>query len=151
MRRKKQVTYANKLCCSFLLSFSLFPPKKLANRQKVFAKSPPTTWSTTRKTRIKQILDMGLDYISSEESGDDNIILYRRPLQWMKSKYSNSMKVLDKLHYKSLSTKSKAMFRKREVGEPSERPVPSQPLQFAIKSNSESLDVSTDFETSGDI
>ena len=127
------------------------PPQKLTNRQKVFLQYPPTTWSTTRKTRIKQILDMGLDYVSSEESGDDGIILYRRPLSWMKSKYSNSVKALDRIYYESLSTKSKAMFRKREVGEPSERPVPLQPLEFAVVSNnSESLDTSTDFETGGD-
>ena len=75
---------------------------------------------------------MGLDYISSEESGDDQITLYRRPLSWMKSKYSSSMKLLDQTYYESLSAKSKGMVRNREDGEPSQRLLPQNHLEFAV-------------------
>ena len=71
--------------------------------------------------------------MSSEESGYDGVTLYRRPLPWMRSKYSNSLKALDKIYYNRLSAKPKGMVRQREEGEPSERPAPSSPLQFIVE------------------
>ena len=68
--------------------------------------------------------------MSSEDSGDENTTLYRRPLPWMKSKYSNSMKLLDRIYYNGLSAKSKGMVRNREDGETSERPLPKKVLDF---------------------
>lgn len=121
----------------------------MANRRNIFERSPPSNWSSARKSRIKQILDKGLDYVSSEDSGGDgDVTLYRRPLSWIKSKYANSLKALDKVYYDSLSAKSKGMVRKREDGLPSEREVPSKPLDFVvIPVVGSSLDVSTDIET----
>ena len=96
------------------------------------------------------ILKQGIDYVSSEESSDENTVLVRRPLPWLKPKYSNSLGMLDKIYYESLSKKSKGMVRQREEGEPSERPAPLNPLEYAVindenvHSNSEQdLDVST--------
>ena len=86
---------------------------------------------------MKEILDKGLDYMSSEKSGDDGVILYRRVLPWLKPKYSNSLKALDKVYYNTLSAKSKGMVRRREDGEASGRPVPSNPLQFAVMDENE--------------
>ena len=83
-------------------------------------------------SRIKEILDEGLDYMSSEDSSDESVILFTRPLTWLKSKYSNSLKKLDTIHYNKLSSKSKGMVRQRQCGEPSERPLPSKPLSFAV-------------------
>lgn len=100
---------------------------------------------------MKQILDIGLDYISSEESGDDQITLYRRPLSWMKPKYSSSMRLLDQIYYEGLSAKSKGMVRNREDGETSEKPVPRNPLEFVVKESDhesplDTSNVSTDME-----
>ena len=81
---------------------------------------------------MKEILDEGLDYVSSEESGDEGVAIFTRPLVWLKSKYSTSLKKLDTIHYNGLSAKSKGMVRQRQCGEPSERPLPSKPLSFAV-------------------
>ena len=66
-------------------------------------------WSTTRKERIKYILNKGgLSYVSSEDSGEDEDgkpIYFRRPLNWLNRKYRKSLHRLDKLHYDSLSSK----------------------------------------------
>ena len=76
--------------------------------------------------------------MSSEDSNSDSNttdggrVLLRRPLPWLKSKYSNSLHHLDKLHYASLLKKSKGMIRTRRRGQPSERSAPSKPLSFAI-------------------
>ena len=86
---------------------------------------------------MKEILDKGLDYMSSEESGEDGVTLYRRGLPWLKRKYSNCLKTLDKVHYNGLSAKSKGMVKKREDGEASERPIPSDPLQFVVADENE--------------
>ena len=67
--------------------------------------------------------------MSSEESNDESVILVQCPLPWLKSKYCNSLKMLDKIHYENLSKKSKGMVRRREEGEPSERPIPLKPLE----------------------
>lgn len=70
--------------------------------------------------------------MSSEESGDEGITLIKRPLPWLKAKYSNSLHFLDQLYFERLSRKSKGMVRQRENGEPSERPAPSNPLSYAV-------------------
>ena len=95
---------------------------------------------------MKQILDVGLDYISSEESGEDNVTLYKHPLPWLKIKYVKCMKTLDTIHYNSLSTKSKRMVRKRENGESSQRSIPMQPLSFAVNVPDDQLQL--EFDTS---
>ena len=79
--------------------------QKLSNRRKAF--NTPARWSSERKRKVKEILDKGLDYMSSEESSDDSVTLYRRGLPWLKRKYSNSLKALDKVHFNGLSAKSK--------------------------------------------
>ena len=113
-------------------------------------KSPPAKWSSQRKARVMNILKEGIDYVSSEESSDENTVLVRRPLPWLKSKYSNSLGMLDKIYYENLSKKSKGMVRQREEGEPSERPAPLNPLEYAVVNNEnvhssseQDLDVST--------
>lgn len=70
--------------------------------------------------------------MSSEESDSEGVILHKRPLPWLKSKYSNSLHLLDTLYFRSLSKKSKGMVRQREDGEPSERPAPLSPLPYAL-------------------
>ena len=52
------------------------------------------------------------------------------------------MKELDNniLHVASLSKKSKGMLKTRELGEPSSRPEPAKPLQFAVWTASEAGD-----------
>ena len=123
-----------------LLSISVtsFSLQKLLNRRKAFC-TPPARWSSERKRKVKEILDKGLDYMSSEESGDDGVTLYRQGLPWLKRKYSSCLKALDKVHYKGLSAKSKGMVKRREDGEASERPVPSDPLHFAVVDENEDL------------
>lgn len=70
--------------------------------------------------------------MSSEESGDDGVTLYRRGLPWLKRKYANCLKMLDKVHYNGLSAKSKGMVKKCEDGEASERPVPGHQMHFRL-------------------
>ena len=74
--------------------------------------------------------------MSSEESAeeDDGRPVYmRRPLPWLKSKYRKSLRVLDKLHFESLSSKSKQMYRKRCDGEPSDRSHPDSAPSFLLE------------------
>ena len=75
--------------------------------------------------------------MSSEESGDDGVTLYRRGLPWLKRKYANCLKVLDKVHYNGLSAKSKGIMKRHEDGEASERPVPPDALPFAVMDENE--------------
>ena len=90
-------------------------------------------WSEQRKERIKLILSKGIEYVSSEESGDEgDKTLYRRPFTWMKKKYHKSLRQLDRLHYNSLSTKGKQMYRSRQDGEPSTKLQPSDAPDFLI-------------------
>ena len=110
--------------------------QKFSNRRKAFC-TPPARWSSERKRKVKEILDKGLDYMSSEESGDDGVTLHRRGLSWLKRKYSNCLKALDKVHYNGLSAKSKGMVKRREDGEASERPIPPDALQFAVVDENE--------------
>jgi len=93
------------------------------------------------------MLSKGNVYISSEESGDDDVsgakILTRRPLVWLKKKYQKSFSDLDKLHYESLSTKGKQMYLKRVTGAPSVRPQPSNiPSHFLADGHAEQMDTS---------
>ena len=46
--------------------------QKLQNRRWQFQSSIPESWSSTRKQHIKLILNEGLVYVSSEESGEDD-------------------------------------------------------------------------------
>lgn len=117
--------------------------QKLSNRLKAL-QTPPSGWSEKRKDSIKKILASGLDYVSSEESGDDGVTLYRRKLPWMKPKYTRCLKTLDKIHFNTLSAKSKGMIRPREEGSPSERPIPESLLEFAIDSTLLSHDENVD-------
>ena len=81
---------------------------------------------------MKQLLIKGIDYISSEEYGDDCSKLYVRPLSWLKTKYSKNMKELDVLHFNSLSAKPKGVVKRPEDSEASTRLKRSKPLDFAI-------------------
>ena len=114
-------------------SFSL---QKFVNRRKAFY-TPPARWSSEQKRKVKELLDKGLDYMSSEESGDNAVTLYRRRLPWLKWKYSNCLKAFDKVHFNSLSAKSKGMVKKREDGETSERSTSSDPPQFILTDENE--------------
>jgi len=105
--------------------------QKLANCRKALEKYPPSEWSTKRKANLTEMLQQRLDYISSEESSDESV-LYTHPLPWLKTKYKKNLHLLDKIHYKNLSKKSQGMVRHREVGEPSERAVPDETLQFCV-------------------
>ena len=99
--------------------------QKLQNHCKQFQKGVPG-WSSARKDRIKFILGEGLAYISSEDSGeeDERPVYIRRQLAWLKPKYRKSLRHLDKLHYQSLSAKSRQMCRVRCDGDPSQRSPP---------------------------
>ena len=82
------------------------------------------------KRTYKLILSKGVEYVSSEESGDDDDkTLYRRPFTWIKKK---SLRHLDRLHYNSLSTKGKQMYSSRQDGEPSTKLQPSDAPDFLI-------------------
>ena len=89
---------------------------------------------------VKEILDKGLDYMSTEESSDDSVTLYMRGLPWLKQKYSNSLKALNKVHFNGLSAKSKGMVKRREEGEAS---VPCNVLQFAVDENEDPADLNS--------
>ena len=85
------------------------------NRRKAFEKyAQASKWSSLRKERMKLILRKGIDYMSFEDSNcdsdsDDTVRgLIRWPLPWLKSKYSNSLHHLEKLHYENLSNKFKS-------------------------------------------
>ena len=94
-------------------------------------------WSEQRKEHVKLILSKGVEYVSSEESGDDDDkTLYRHPFTWMKRKYHKSLRQLDRLHYSSLSTKGKQMYRRRQDREPSTKLQPSDASDFLISTNS---------------
>ena len=127
--------------------------QKLANRRKALERYNPSKWSSQRKQRVTEILDQGLEYISSEESGDESVdesvVLYTRPLPWLKSKYRNSLHLLDKIHFNSLSRKSKGMVRQRKIGEPSQRSLPAKPLDFCIVNDENIENIPLDSSISG--
>ena len=108
--------------------------QKLQNRRKQFEAGVPPNWSSARKERVKLILSKGLPYVSSEESDNDgDFPLYRRrPLSWLRSKYSRSLRQLDDMHFKSLSPRSRQMYRKRTDGEQSQRLPPSDAPPFLL-------------------
>ena len=118
--------------------------QKLANRCKALERYNPSEWSSQRRQRVTEILDQGLEYISSEESGDESaderVVLYTRPLPWLKSKYSNSLHLLDKIHFNSLSQKSKGMVRQWKTGEPSERSFSAKPLDVCVVNDEENME-----------
>ena len=116
----------------------------LQNRRRQFQSSIPESWSSTRKQHIKLILNEGLVYVSSEESGEDDgkPVNFRRPLYWLKAKYRKSLRQLDKLHYGSLSTKSKQMYHARSDGAPSTRAPPSKVPECLLVSSQHDLDSS---------
>lgn len=78
------------------------------------------------------MLSKGLDYVSSEDSGDDDQKIYRRPLPWLKNKYHKSLRQLDRFHYSSLSPRAKLMYRSREDGEPSAREPPDDVPEYLL-------------------
>lgn len=45
--------------------------QKLANQRKVLEKYAPSKWSSQRRQKVEQILEQGLEYVSSEELGDE--------------------------------------------------------------------------------
>ena len=114
------------------------------NRRRHFQSSIPESWSSTRKQRIKLILNEGLVYVSSEESGEDDgkPVKFRRPLYWLKAKYRKSLCQLDKLHYSSLSTKSKQMYHAWSDGAPSTRAPPSKVPEYLLVTSQGNLDYS---------
>ena len=78
------------------------------------------------------LLSKGYTYLSSEESseepdeaGNNQKILIRRPLPWLKTKYKKCFKELDKLTASSQSAISKHMTYRRRDGLQSERPMPA--------------------------
>ena len=87
--------------------------------------------------------------MSSKESHSEGVILRERPLTWLKSKYVNSLHFLDTLYYGNLSKKSKGMVRKREEGEPSERPAPLSPLSYAVGGDENLPSMALDTSVSG--
>ena len=91
------------------------------------------------------MLSKGLDYVSSEESGDDDHKIYRRPLPWLKSKYHKSLRQLDKFYHDSLTPRAKLMYRSREDGEPSVREQPNDAPEYLLSSVVD-LDSSTNSE-----
>ena len=117
--------------CTFICTYTFM--QKLRNRIKQF-QLEHVDWSAQRKERIKFVLSKGLEYVSSEESGDDDKILYRRPLMWLKKKYHKSLRHLDNIHYNSLSGKGKQMYRFREDGELSSRPPPLDAPRYLLQS-----------------
>jgi hypothetical protein len=56
--------------------------------------------------RVKYILSKGLQYMSSEESGEDEDgkpFYFRKSLPWLKQRYRKSLRRLDSMHYNSLT------------------------------------------------
>ena len=107
--------------------------QKLQNRRKQFEAGVPPNWSSARKERVKLILSKGLPYVSSEESDNDgDFPLYRRPLSWLRNKYSRSLRQIDDMHFKSLSPRSRQMYRKRTDGEQSQRLLPTDAPPFLL-------------------
>lgn len=99
--------------------------QKLQNRRTQL-QNGVSKWLSTRKDRIKLILGEGLPYVSSEESReDDRPVYFRRPLTWLKPKYRKSLRHLAKLHYQSLSAKSKQIYRVQCEGDASQRSPPA--------------------------
>ena len=100
--------------------------QKLLKRRNQFKTKVPGSWTQGRREAVQYMLSKQCTYMSSEESGEDDEskVLIRRPLTWLKSKYQRSLRELDQLSYKSLSSKGKQMYMKRIVGEPSCRPQP---------------------------
>lgn len=121
--------------------------QKLRVRRALFSSGKCPQWSAQRKERIKAVLDEGLDYVSSEDSGEDEMTIYRRPLLWLKPKYHKSLRQLDKIHYDSLSTRARRMYRKRVDGEPSPRVQPvNAPEYITVSTPSEDLNSSVNSE-----
>ena len=107
--------------------------QKLRTRLSLFHSEKCPNWSSQRKERIKYILSKGLDYVSSEDSGDDEKTISRRLLRWLKPKYHKSLRQLDKIDMNSLSPRAKRMYRKRIDGEPAREP-PSDAPEYVLSS-----------------
>lgn len=78
---------------------------------------------------------VAMDYMSSEDSGDDEQVMYRRPLPWLKQKYRKSLRQLDKIHHDSLLPRAKLMYRRRVDGEPSTRSHPDNAPEILLNVN----------------
>ena len=107
--------------------------QKLQNRKKALQKNN-FAWSKSRIEHVNYMLQQGIAYMSSEESGsdEDDVTLQRKPLPWLKTKYRTCLRKLDALHYKSLSQKSKTMCRKRVEGIQSTRCQPDNCPAYLI-------------------
>ena len=81
--------------------------------------------------------------MSSEESGEDEQVIYRRPLPWLKQKYHKSLRQLDKIHHNSLSPRAKLMYRMRVDGEPSTRSRPENAPEYLSNVTTDSPDLDT--------
>lgn len=84
-------------------------------------------------------------YVSSEESGEeeDRPVYLRRPLTWLKPKYRKSLRHLDKIHYQSLSAKSKQVYRIRCDGVASQRSPPAGvPTYLLVEDDDDDLNSS---------
>ena len=112
----------------------------------------PPSWSSAHKERVKLILSKGLAYVSSEESDNDGVlpVYQRRPLPWLRNKYRRSLRQLDEMHFKSLSPRSRQMYRERMDGASSERQ-PSSDVRPFLLNQVDDLDTSVACTQSDDL
>ena len=77
-------------------------------------------WDIEDKKRKKWNEVLDLQYMSSEESEDDNVLKVK-PIPWLSSKVQHFKKILDEEREKNLNSQSKRQTKRKLTGETSKR------------------------------